>query len=648
MRGDGIAGLDRVDGVGDLVAAVAVDERQERVKISRAGVGQHRRVGVVDVPYLVRRAVVDDGGDGVEELGGLVGCGVGKRRGGRNIFIVHEHGLGQLQSAKFLSVGNFGLPDGIICIVLAGHSRLNGAVGAGVAGGHHNLDHLVGNLMTVVVLGQVLPGGYPSGVLAIDGGRSSQTSIHSAVQDDVALGQILHLVSLRAGDIAIFVQHIHGIGTDQAEGQSRALGDVIGINLVAFAVLPLFGSLCFGGQGLVLIGQTGDIGHAVFVRESQLGVGVGDLAGVGNRNRGRGRLRDGEGRPVLAHVIGNGNIRVEVERVLVGGLRHGNFGIAKYERSLTPLILDDISVTVVLIDALDHVGPVIGLVQEGVVYVSRRLSVGFGVFVVIERILVLVLRRDAGHLFPCVDRLRVGCPRLYIAPQFHLNGIRAYPITVVFVVPVLGDGHAVFSDISVHKADDVGGVAAAGGCVPIFVRCGSKLADINAMANNRCGVCQRLCLGGSVLHCDRSCLVNGLFFIVCIEGRLLKVIGQSIRVKHIIRLGFGDIIPVQLIDVGIPCTGRTCCMISSNCSVDINLYEELALIRRILGGRTAVQFADAVIMRAFFSNAVAQFREVDCGAAVLLPEVIVLQPQTGIPIKVLHHKVEHLVFVRGL
>ena len=381
---------------------------------------------------------------------GIFAAGLLALGGSLHLLVVQEDGLADLQLAALHGVDDLSDPDAVL--VLRAGDR--GFGGADVAFGHLDLDHLVADLVAVVVLGQVGPVGNPSSRLTGGGGgnlRLRVVRIHRAVEHNVADVDVLDLVLLR-GDVALGVLLVDRVHAKQTERDLRAGSR--GLILVGGAVtvdVPLLGGLDFGADRLMLVGQAGQEGQRAAVLGGLPLVDRGDLGGVGDLGIAC-LLSCAEALAVLAHPVGDRH-GVGRRQGLVGRLADRDLGIAEHERRLTPHVLDRVAELVVAVHALDDGRPVVGVVQQDVVHIGGGIVV-----LVVEGVLILRLRRNTRHLHPVVHGHGAVHAGLALAPELHLDGIRAHAVAVMLVVPGLGDGHAVLADIGVKELDHAAGV----------------------------------------------------------------------------------------------------------------------------------------------------------------------------------------------
>ena len=328
------------------------------------------------------------------------------------IHVVPDLGRLDLLQLNHMFVGQFGYPGVGVLVVFARSCRFGG-----VAVGSFHLNHIVLNLVAVVVLGQVGPAGHPSRLFVSFGlGIGNSGIVRSAVHGDVAdlsvvrVRDVADFVNSLAGDIALIVQHVYSVLAHQAEG------DLVGPQavLVVF-VVPLFLGLDGGLLDLMGVGQGGDDGGSLIASQ---GINLSDLAG-------------------------GGVIRPEVGVALI------DLGFAILTQEiLFPGVGEDITVYVAGGHTAHQIDPAVGVVQHGGA-VSRGLLKGLVFAHVSDR--TAVDRLDIGVAFAVIIGGHVVHGGGLI--QVDVNLIRTDAVAVVVVVPHLGDGDAVIADVGIGEDD---------------------------------------------------------------------------------------------------------------------------------------------------------------------------------------------------
>ena len=371
-------------------------------------------------------------------------------RGRGNLLVVQEHVLGNGQFTRFSRVHDADFPDAGFCVVnqllfdfsavnqLAGFIQMR--ISRREAFRNIYFNHEIFDLMTVVVLGQVLPQSDPLFTLV-----SKQIScagicrtIHNNVADKpvICIHNMTQLIFMRiAVGLTVFIQVVNGIPRLQTEGNRR---------FHAFFIFPYLGRLDFNVLSFMLVGQAGDIDDSAAVCGAVFLIDTVNSTDIGHGFKSNTRIFtecavsgivviDGEGISRLPIAV-RARSRVVNHNCIVAGTVD--------EFLLHPAILNHFALGVKLINTLDHMSPVIGSVQIGIIYIGCIFCAAFS----IEGVCILRRRRNLFNDFPL---------SFTVFPfKLNLDRIRPDSIAVIPVIPLLCDGNTIFPNVSVDKLDD--------------------------------------------------------------------------------------------------------------------------------------------------------------------------------------------------
>ena len=306
----------------------------------------------------------------------LVGIRVG------DLLVIHKHGLLYDQLALIQGVLNGDCTRNHSAVCLNAIPR-TGGIAYLIPFGYVHFDHLIGDLISVIVFGQVGPRRCLSSIGGVDGLGG--------------IGDIRHLKRLldgRLGGGAVFaygfLDHILLIGTDQFYGERLAKS--IGV----IAVGPLLGCRHLSSDCFMRIGHFGD-------DHRRAGRPIHSLNGAfGHHIVG-----------ILAAVFSEGNDVRTVIRIDLGCF-------IRAQRIFLPIISVFVAIGIIGGHAADHIGPALGVAQfdAGILLAGLfRVNAALG--------------NHTGFLV--LDRL----------VQFDIDLLGTEAIAVVFVIPELGHGHAV-------------------------------------------------------------------------------------------------------------------------------------------------------------------------------------------------------------
>ena len=204
-------------------------------------------------------------------------------------------------------------------------------------------------------------------------------------------------------------------------------------------------------------------------------------------------------------------------------------------------------------------GPVVGLVQDGVVHIgSSIISEVFRICVCNKGILVLILRRNTSYGIPCFRSGgivgTVSVPGISVILQFNDNTVRPHAVTVSLVVPGFGNSDAVLADICVDKYDGIrGGTSAClvGGRQIIDIIVPYRFCRIRAALGNELTITAYL-ITGKAPSTDGIVIIErivfkliirfGLGHCICSVHRTRFGRNRNIRLNNIIVIGRCNVI----------------------------------------------------------------------------------------------------------
>ena len=340
-----------------------------------------------------------------------------------DLLAVDEQVLAHLQGAQIKRIGDRGLPDFGRLVERAFLGDLHR-----VPFGHVNFDHLVGDLIARIVLGQILPVSLPGFDLAVLVGGAVEHDI--ADQAFAQRGDIADLILVRFGDglvvlvvgrIAVVVQDrlIHRVFRDQAEGER--------LGTQAELVVIVYPDLLGLGLGILLLVRVGHGRDDHDLIDAGDRVVLGDLGGAGI------------GRPALGTLVDLGRA---VEDILLPGVGE--------------LVAVDIAAR----HAAHQVHPAVRVVQFDA-RVGRGLLQGLVLADIGDAVAAacLDIAVALGVIVDSRNRTGLGIGDLRGLVEVGIDGLRTDAVAVVLVVPDLGNGHAVVGDVGVGE-DDLGGLHA--------------------------------------------------------------------------------------------------------------------------------------------------------------------------------------------
>ena len=382
-------------------------------------------------------------------IGGIIAAG-----GFLHFRIVDEYALADLQVALGQGVGDGHFP---ICISLAVCRVIGHRVARHVVAQFFN--HLVGDLVAVVVLGQVGP---------FDGSAIQQAVtgffLQSLVFGFSKIGRVIPFglgihghrlgIGVHVGDFirnldyfAVFVLFVHLILANQTQL------DILAQTVLVVFIVPHLGGFHFGGGLFMLVGQLGDVGDSAAVFGAFFGVNAGHAAGIGHFGRAS-SSGGGIGAAVFADIVLEGtfvilgvNYSYAISNIIpLVVLAECVSRRAEIEGLFTPLIFNQFAINIILIHTFDHGRPIVGLGQDHEVLLSGRIGGR------------LLGGHDARHLLPILGLGSIWfaisiIQRIIFFPQFQDHAIRPHAVTIILVVPGLGNGNAVSADIAVDKLD---------------------------------------------------------------------------------------------------------------------------------------------------------------------------------------------------
>ena len=571
------------------------------------------------------------------------------------ISAVHKDALGDPQRAGSLSLVVDGYsPDAILqfagsqCLGLGlisqtcfeGLCIVFSAVLGKIPSRAGNLDHIVLDLVAIIILGQICPFSDPGFCTSLTSDGQSDIVLHDRIIDirDIAhlVGLGLHLTGFIDHGFAVSTQLIHIIFSQQTEGNRLVLRIVLYLNRITIFVEPHFCRLHRRLNNLMLVGQAGDIGDGAavfgaFLLINQLVLRQDILHGLVAISILFLEFRFTvffiiDGKSIFCFSYENARRRNGISTVIGSGNR-GFAGSVVQQTFFNPTIFNYLALIVILVDALDHVSPVVRVVQDGII--NRG-----GIFRAIRTkgIGILFLRSNALDGLPIVTDL---------ALQFNDDAVWPDTVTVIPVVPLLGYSNAILANVGVDELDDVCGIAA-GGCI-------STRGVIDRLSE-----ISRNTLAGDVVH--RLVWLNidatvgdrhkcRIVYIVAFfhDQRLHFICGWII---DIVSIGgrINDPITVQIILIGN--AGRRVALIplAINANRNIHFDDVLFAVRRILGGIGIVHLPDAVIMLTLILQVISELTKINGRTIVgFLRNHL---PGAGVPIQMLQHETEYLLAVR--
>ena len=338
-------------------------------------------------------------------------CIVGRVRS-CHLLAVDEHVLADFQVAPFQCIGDFSNP-GAVRVLCAWCCDF-----AAVPFGHVNFNHLVGDFMSVIVLGQVCPFSFQVGGIRSDGDVADRLAAHlSDIADFIGLG------------IASLADRIF---SDQAESDVPAQAEFV------ILIIPDLGCFDFGGHSFVRVGQLGqECEHTGLIRGFFL-INRGYSTGIAD-------FRSGfcTDISVIGQIISECacNRCMRDIRIRYGRIKHRRNGNrSENHLSFNPAINIQITDLIILVNAFNHMCPVIDVIQNRVVCC-------------ICRIIILVINRNSRYSNPlaCSGRNSVIIQVVLKPLQDHFDTIRPYTVAVVLIIPGFGYSNTVFSGISINE-----------------------------------------------------------------------------------------------------------------------------------------------------------------------------------------------------